>query len=178
MHRTFDVLLSAVTISIVAAFGLSGCGADRSADAPERPRTSASAPAPDAAPLPAPEALSTVLLRLADVAVPPPEKVGLLQYGTPDDEPVLRGFGDTLAANGYAPLSVEATNLAWAPQPGSVSATVTFSSPDPAVAPFTYPMEFAPSRNGWQLSRRTAEQILPLVSAGQTPPIPPPAPPR
>jgi hypothetical protein len=42
---------------------------------------------------------------------------------------------------------------------------VTISTADPAVKPFTFPMEFSPMRDAWQLTRRTADQLLPMVAA-------------
>lgn len=170
MHRTPAAFLSAVTL--VAAFGLSGCGdGGRSAQpAGPPPRTPVGEVAPPVAPLPAPEVLADVLYRLADPTIPVERKVGLLQFGTVEDEPALRNFGEALAANGFAPLTVTVTDLAWAGQPGNVVANVTLGSPVPATRPFTYPMQFSPLRNSWQLTRRTADQLLPLVSApGPTP---------
>jgi hypothetical protein len=163
------IVSSAVTL--VAAFVLSGCGADRAAPSPSRMQP-ATVAAPAVAPLPATDTLAGVLYRLADPSVPPEQKTGLLQYGSVDDEPALTNFGQALAANGYAPLTVAATDVAWAPQPGNVTATVTLTGSDPALRPFTYPMEFTPLRDGWQITRRSAEQLLPLLRpAGQ--PAPP-----
>lgn len=170
MRRTLVTVLSAVTI-LVAAFGLSGCGADRAE--PSAPRMQpATTAAPAAAPLPATDTLTAVLYQLADPSVPAEQKTGLLQYGSVDDEPALVNFGQALAANGYAPLTVAATDVAWAPRPGNVTATLTLTGSDPALRPFTYPMEFTPFRGGWQITRRSAEQLLPLLRpAGQpTPP--------
>jgi hypothetical protein len=170
VHRTPATFLSAVTL--VAAFGLSGCGDDgRSAQpASPAPRTTAAEAAPPVAPLPAPEALADVLYQLADPSIPVQRKIGLLQYGTVADEPALQNFGEALAANGFAPLTVTVTDLAWAGQPGDVVANVTIGSTAPAARPFTYPLQFSPLRDTWQLTRRTADQLLPLVSA--TPPTP------
>jgi hypothetical protein len=165
VHRTPATFLSAVTL--VAAFGLSGCGDDGRSAQPEGagPRTTVAEVAPPVAPLPAPEVLADVLYRLADPSVPVERKVGLLQYGTVEDEPALQNFGEALAANGFAPLTVTVTDLAWAGQPGNVVANVTLGSTAPGAIPFTYPMQFSPLRNTWQLTRRSADQLLPLVSA-------------
>jgi hypothetical protein len=170
VHRTAATFLSAVTL--VAAFGLSGCGdGDRPAPSPSAaPRVTAGEAAPPVAPLPAPEVLADVLYRLADPAIPVEQKVGLVQFGTVADEPALKNFGEALAANGFAPLTVTVSDLAWAGQPGNVAANVTIGSTAPAARPFTYPMQFSPLRDTWQLTRRTADQLLPLVSA--TPPTP------
>jgi len=171
VHRTPFVVLSAVTI--VAALGLAGCAQTPPPAAPpnqEPSRTSAVAAPPTAAPLPSPDALTGVLYRLADTSIPPEQKVGLVQYATVDDQPVLTNFGEALRANGFVPLNVAATDLAWSGQPGNVLANVTISTPDPAVKPFNFPMEFSPMRNAWQLTQRTADQLLPLVAATPTPP--------
>lgn len=171
MRRTPVAVLSAVTL--VAAFGLSGCGdASRDAQPGPPPRPPSTEMAPPVAPLPAPEVLADVLYRLADPALPAAQKVALLQYGTVDDEPALKNFGEALAANGFAPLTVTATDLAWAGQPGDVTANVTIGSTAPAARPFTYPMQFSPLRDGWQLTRRSADQLLPLVSAPSPTPTP------
>jgi hypothetical protein len=114
--------------------------------------------------------LTGVLYRLADTSIPAEQKVGLVQYATVDDQPVLTNFGEALNANGFVPLNVAATDLAWSGQPGNVLANVTISTMNPAVKPFTFPMEFSPIRDAWQLTQRTADQLLPLV--GGTEPKP------
>jgi hypothetical protein len=162
VHSTPAVILSAVTI--VAALGVAGCAqTPPPAESPShQPTTVAAAPSPDA--------LTGVLLRLADTSIPVEQKVGLVQYATVDDQPVLTNFGEALKANGFVPLNVAATDLAWSAQPGNVLANVTLSTADPAVKPFTYPMEFTPLHDAWQLTQRTADQLLPL--AGTTAPKP------
>jgi hypothetical protein len=175
VHRTQAFTLSAVTL--VAALWLGGCAEERPAAVPPSPRpmTGTLRPAmPTVAPLPPPDQLTGVLYRLADTSIPAEQKVALVQYATADDEPALRNFGEALVASGFAPLTVDAADLQWAGEPGHVVASVTIGSPNPQVRPFTFPMEFAPIRDTWQLSKRTAEQLLPLV--GATPP-PPPRPP-
>lgn len=162
LHYTPAVTLSAVTI--VAALGVAGCSQTPPPAASPSPQLSTTAPAPTGAPMPAPDALTGVLYRLADTSIPVEQKVGLVQYATVDDQPALANFGEALKANGFVPLNVAATDLAWAGQPGNVVANVTLSTADPAVKPFTYPMEFAPIRDGWQLTQRTADQLLPLAA--------------
>lgn len=120
---------------------------------------------PAVAPLPSVDILTGVLRRLADTSVPAEQKVALVQFATADDQAALANFGDALRANGFDPLTVDATELVWAADPGDVSATVTIGSTNPQVKPFTFPMEFKPVRDGWQLSRRTADQLLTLVGA-------------
>jgi hypothetical protein len=171
------VALGAATIA--AALGLAGCSqTPPPAPAPshQASRTTAVAAPPTADPLPSPDVLTGVLYHLADTSIPVEQKVGLVQYATVDDQPVLANFGEALKANGFDPLNVTATDLAWAAQPGNVLANVTIGTADPAVKPFTFPMEFSPMRNAWQLTQRTAEQLLPLVGAAPTPPPAPTVP--
>jgi len=168
VHCTPAAILSAVTI--VAALGVAGCAQTPPPAASPSQQPTTVAAAPTAAPLPSPDALTGVLYHLADTSIPVEQKVGLVQYATVDDQPVLTNFGEALKANGFAPLNVAATDLAWSGQPGNVLANVTLSTTDPAVKPFTYPMEFAPIRDAWQLTQRTADQLLPL--AGTTAPKP------
>jgi hypothetical protein len=166
VQSTPAVVLSAVTL--VAALGLVGCGADiPPAAGPNSSQTPASSlpAAPAAAPLPAPDLLTGVLYRLADTSVPAEQKLVLVQYATVEDVPALNNFGEALKANGFDPLTVDATDLAWAGAPGHVTANVTMGSPDPKVKPFTFPMEFNPAGNTWQLSKRTADQLLPMIGA-------------
>jgi hypothetical protein len=114
--------------------------------------------------------LTDVVYRLADTSIPAEQKVALVQYATVDDEPVLANFGEALKANGFDPLNVAAADVAWAGQPGNVRANVTISTPNPAVKPFAFPMEFSPMRNAWQLTRRSADQLLPLVGTAKPTP--------
>lgn len=166
MHSTPVVVLSAVTI--VAALGLVGCGQDvpPAADPMSSQAPGSSPPeASTAAPLPAPDELTGVLYRLADTSVPGEQKVFLVQYATVEDIPALTDFGEALKANGFDPLTVDATDLSWAGAPGHVTANVTMGSPDPKVNPFTFPMEFSPIGTTWQLSKRTADELLPMIGA-------------
>lgn len=174
MHRTTPALvLSAVTVS-VAAFGLGGCS-DQPPPAPAS--TAASAPAsptvaaPAAAPLPAPEALIDVLNRLADVAVPGQQKLGLVAGSGPADAAALDRFGKALADNGFLPLSFQARDLAWSTTTrGDVMATVVVTTPNPQAGQFSFPMEFHPQGPGWQLTRTTADMLLDFGAAQTGPP--------
>jgi hypothetical protein len=153
---------------LVAALWLAGCADEpRPAVSPSPPATPTASgpPAPTVAPLPPVDALTGVLYQLADTSIPADRKVDLVQYATVDDQPELTNFGEALKASGFDPLTVDAADLAWAGEPGHVVATVTIGSPNPAVKPFAFPMEFNQFRDAWQLSRRTADQLLPLISS-------------
>ena len=114
--------------------------------------------------------LTAVLYRLADTSIPAEQKLALVQYATADDAAVLGNFGQALVDGGFRALTIQATDLAWSSQPGSVTAMVTIASADDPAKTFTYPMEFTPIRDTWQLTRRTADQLLQLsASAIPTP---------
>jgi hypothetical protein len=113
-----------------------------------------------------------VLYRLSDPAVPGADKVGLIEYATADDAAALDRFGRALADGGALPLTIEATDLRWSEsEPGNVLANVTVATANPQAGKFTYPMEFTPVRDAWQLNRKTADLLLEL---GQVAPPPPP----
>lgn len=166
------VVLSAVTI-LVAAFGLGGC----SDEPPAAPASTSSSPAPappvappPAAPLPTPEALTDVLNRLADVNVPGEQKLGLVAQSGPADAAALDRFGKALADNGFLPLSFQARDLAWSRGGrGDVMANVVVTTPNPQAGQFSFPMEFTPQGQGWQLTRGTADLLLDF-GAAQSPP--------
>jgi hypothetical protein len=113
------------------------------------------------APLPPPEALIDVLTRLSDPAVPGADKVGLVELATADDAAALDRFGKALADNGALPLSFEAVDLKWSEtDPGNVVATVNVTTANKPPGTFSFPMEFAPVRDGWELTRKTANLLL------------------
>ncbi|MGV0814734.1 hypothetical protein ABQF34_22445 [Mycolicibacterium boenickei] len=178
MNRTRIAVLSAATI--VAALGLCGCSRDDGAAETSRPMTSAvttTAPAaPPAAPLPAPDALTGVLYRLADVNVPGADKVGLVEQGTADDAAALDKFGRALVDNGFVPLTFEATDLAWSQtEPTNVVATVNVSAGgDDSERAFSFPMEFTQHGGEWQLTRHTADLLLVMGAGAGSPPAPTP----
>jgi hypothetical protein len=171
VRRTFTAVLGAVTI--VAALGLSGCSDDTSSAPSPTPVAKPPTVAPSAtdtgAPLPSPTALTDVMGRLADPAIPGPDKVGLVQLGTPADAAALDRFTKALTDSGYAPLTFEATDLMWAQdQTGNVIANVAMKPGGPQATDKTlkFPMEFSPQGDTWQLTRQTADLLLQM---GQQP---------
>jgi hypothetical protein len=106
--------------------------------------------------------------RLADPNIPGPDKVGLVQNGTPADAAALDRFSKALHDSGYAPLAFDATDLTWAQdQPGNVIANITIKAAGPqAGKDMNFPMEFSPQQDSWQLTRQTADLLLQL---GQQP---------
>lgn len=173
------MILSAVAIA--TALGLGAC----SADTERKPQqavgeTSPSStpapvpPGPPVDPLPPPEALADVMNRIADSNVPGAEKVGLIESGTAGDETAMDKFGQALMQNGYAPATFEARDLRWVQEPpDTVSALVSLRTDNPQAGDFSFPMEFVFVDNTWQLTRKTADELLqPTESAPQTPPAP------
>ncbi|EUA44382.1 putative lipoprotein lppK [Mycobacterium xenopi 3993] len=115
-----------------------------------------------------PEALTDVLYRLADPAVPGNQKLSLVESATPDNVAALDKFPTALIDGGYAPVTFNATDIAWSDKhPADVVATVNVSSPKRDAAGFSFPMEFKPYQGGWQLSQQTADMLLGL---GNSPP--------
>jgi len=126
--------------------------------------------------VPAPEALTDVLYRLADPAVPGVEKLNLVEGATPDNAAALDKFANALLSGGYAPMTFEARDIAWSDRdPADVVATVNVSTPRRGTPGFSFPMEFKPYQNGWQLSHQTADMLLGFGSPQTaTPPMPTP----
>lgn len=167
--------LSAATF--VAAFWLSGCAphaaTSESAAVPSTPMPASGPAAPQGAPLPDPVALTDLLGRVADPGVPGTAKLPLVEGATSADATALDKFTRALQDNHMVPLVFTATNLAWSAEtPGDVVAAVRAAGPDPKAGAFSFPMEFTPDGNGWQLSRRTADMLLVF---GDSPGAPPPA---
>jgi len=130
--------------------------------------------APPTAALPAPEALTDVLTRLADPNVPAADKVNLVEGATPDSADTLDKFIKALRDNGYLPMTFAAHDIAWSDKnPSNVMSTVTVNTAQAKNKNFTFPMEFTPAQGGWQLSQRTAEMLL---AVGNPPAAPSPAP--
>ena len=129
--------------------------------------------------MPPPEALTDVLYRLADTAVPGDAKVALVEGASSADAAKLDKFGKALQDSGYLPLGFTAENIAWAASaPGNVTSDVTVHSQNPTMTNgFTFPMEFKPAPDGgWQLSRTTADILLTLNQNPATPTPPTPTP--
>ena len=112
MPNRTTAALSAATF--VAAFWLSGCSTEsKPASAPPPPSTSAPASAVAPAPLPDPAALTDVLVRLSDPAVPGADKLVLVEGATAEETASLDGFATALADNHMLPLNFIATYMAW-----------------------------------------------------------------
>jgi hypothetical protein len=171
-------VLSAATV--VAPLGLSGCSDNEHRVTPTAaPLTSAplapTAAGQNAAQLPPPEALISVLYRLADPGVPGIAKLNLVEGATPEHAPIIDAFANALLENGYAPMQIEVRDIAWSDvDPGYVVATVKVTTPKPRTTNmFMFPMEFKQARGNWELSERTARMLLAVASPQLTPPTPP-----
>ena len=130
--------------------------------------------APISSPLPAPEVLIDVLARLSDPAVPGADKIDLVELATADDAAALDKFGKALADSGALPLTFAATDLKWSEtETGNVVATVDVTTANKPPGKFSFPMEFTPVRDQWELTRKTADLLLDFGTA-QTATSPPP----
>jgi len=137
------------------------------------------APTPQTPPLPPAQALTDVLYRLADPAVPGNQKLDLVESATPDNAAALEKFATALVDGGYAPVTFNATDIAWSDKdPADVVATVNVTSPNRDAPGFSFPMEFKPYPGGWQLSHQTADMLLGFGNSqtGTPPPTPTPTP--
>lgn len=164
MRRRLAAVLS--TASIAAVLGLPGCSNDEDDASPGTapPSTSASpspTAAPPAAPLPPPDALAGVLYRLADAAIPGPQKLSLVEGATPENAGVFDQFSNALLNGGYTPVKFDVRDIGWSDRdPADVVANVDVSSTKSHGPRFSFPMEFKPFHGGWQLSARTADVLL------------------
>ncbi|KWX59620.1 hypothetical protein ASJ79_09505 [Mycobacterium sp. NAZ190054] len=172
----FRTILIRSAATLVAALGVGGCSTAEhpaAGPAPSPPAVTSStpppAPVPDTPggpPLPPPTALTDVLARLSDPAVPGDQKITLIENATPAEAQALERFAVALRDNGSLPLAFEARDLVWSQEdPGNVVATVAITPANPPGAQFTFPMEFAPSDGSWQLTRQTADLLLALDDA-------------
>lgn len=150
-----------------------------SAQPPGPPPTSITATAPPSAPLPPPEALTDVLARLADPAVPGENKLNLVQGSAPEAAAALDRFTNAARDGGYLPMTFTANNVTWSATDSScVVATVVVTTANPDRREFSFPMEFTSTQGNWQLSRKTAQMLLALQSSrSATTSSPAPAPP-
>ena len=166
---------------MLTVLGLSGCS-EQSRSGADRALTALSPTAavvtPDA-PLPPPEALSDVMYRLADPAVPGSDKLALVHDSEQADAGVFDRFAAALRDTGSLPVTFTAADLRWAdpaaggptpPEP-RVLATITVgtASPDSRgpgasstedTGDFSFPMAFQLGPAGWQLTRDSAESVL------------------
>lgn len=172
MRRTPAATLGAAIV--VTALGLSACSSDVKPAPVPRPRatqdTTEVTDTTTVAPLPAPDMLANVIYRLADTSIPADQKLGLVQYATPDDQAGLENFGQALRDGGFSELTVQATDLHWSGASNNVIANVTVGSRSDTARTFTYPMEFSPIRDSWQLTRQTADLLLKLGAQVRTTP--------
>ena len=177
MGRRLTAVLS--TAAIAAVLGPSGCSNDRDDAAPETagPSTTASpsvAAAPSAAPLPATDILAGVLYRLADAAVPGPQKLNLVEGATPESAGVFDQFANALINGGYTPVKFDVRDINRSDRdPADVVANVDISSSNPHGPRFAFPMEFKPYQGDWQLSARTADALLAFRTDTTEPPTTP-----
>jgi hypothetical protein len=179
------IVLSAATT--VAALSVCGCSTRDLAARTPGPLSSSltssthatSAPPADPGPLPEAAALTDVMARLADPAVPGTDKLALVANTGPTDAPALDRFAGALRDTGFAPVTVTATEIRWSDShPGDVVALVKLSggqSGPNGPAEFAFPMEFTRTGTGWQLTRETAEELLAFGNARTDTPGPPPA---
>ena len=159
---------STVTGALVLA-GLCLCGCSPAAQSgpaavpvPVRPSPSAP-PQPAVGPLPPAGALTDVMYRLADPAVPGPDKLVLVADSSAPDAAALDRFAAALRDGGFNPVTFSATDIRWSQtRPGDAVATITVTTVNPTEPDgFTFPMEFTPaSGGGWQLTRDTAEMLF------------------
>ncbi|MGV0750800.1 hypothetical protein [Mycobacterium sp. UM_NZ2] len=175
MYRHRSTVAAALAAATVL---LSGCSGHQPAEpVAEVPVTSTTVPVqvPSSA-LPAPEALTDVLYRLSDPAVPGADKLALIEGAKPADAATIDKFATALKDGGYLPLSLEAAALGWSDRsPGNVTADVTVNTANPATGTFFFPMEFTPNHGDWQLSQATAKSLLAFGNAktSSTEPAPP-----
>lgn len=188
MHRNICVTFAKAVVLL--ALVLTGCSPDESrhssSTAPSNTPAPTSVPAaPPATALPAPEALTDVLSRLADPAVPGVDKMNLVEGANQETAAALDRFTTASRDGGYLPMTFVANDIAWSDKnPSDVVAMVVITTANPERREFSFPMEFTRFRGGWQLSKRTAETLLALqkstssTAAPSASPTSTPAPPE
>lgn len=167
MRRTLTAALAAPAAA--AVLWVPGCAPQASTPVdttlPAPPSTTTTPPRDPG--LPDPGALTDVLYRLADPAVPGIEKVPLVQGATDADAETLDRFATALRDNGYRPATFTADNLVWsaAGPPDGVVADVTIAKNGEEHG-FSLPMEFDRTDQQWQLSKDTFDMLLGSEPAG------------
>lgn len=168
--------------AFVAAIWVSGCSTH--GDSSSLPESVTPPPTTVTAsrylgPLPAPEALTDVMYRLADLAVPGSDKLQLIQNASPSEAAALDNFAAALRDGGFTPVTVTATEIRWSDtEPGDTLATITVTTANPGKTnpgdpgEFSFPMEFRPTGGGWQLTRETADMLLEVGNARTAAPPP------
>ena len=160
--------LTAASAAVLMATGavLAGCADHGASPSVPPPPPVSNTTAADPGPPPPPEALTDVMNRLADPAVPGTAKLPLVGNAAPPDAAMLDQFSAALRDGGFNPVAFTVTDVRWAHQPGQVLATVTVSTTNPAEpGEFSFPMEFRAGPGGWQLTRDTAEMLLAFGNA-------------
>ena len=162
--RRRPAVLPLVAVVFLGVIGAAACDSGPPPKPSATPSTTGveTAPAaPVSSPLPPPEALTDVLVRLSDPAVPGADKIGLVELATADDAAALDKFGRALADNSALPLTFDATDLKWSEtEAGNVVATVNVTTASQPPGKFSFPMEFTPVHDRWQLTRKTADLLL------------------
>lgn len=176
MFRQRFTLTAALTAALAAVLALSGCGGHPPAEpVTAAPVASTTTPQAPTSALPAPEALTDVLYRLSDPAIPGAEKVNLIEGAKPTDADTIAKFATALNDGGYLPLNLDASAPTWSDRhPGYVTADVTVNTANPDTGGFTFPMEFRPRDGGWQLAQETAKTLLAFGKAHAAAPAPAP----
>lgn len=170
MRRT---LTAAIAAAVVAA--APGCAprattpAESTAAVPAPQPTTTVARDPG---LPDPGALTDVLYRLSDPAVPGAEKLNLVQDATDADAAALDRFAAAMRDNGYRPATFTAEDLTWAATSDTVLANVRVDKTDAKTdgAPFAVPMQFTRAGEQWQLTRDTFDMLMDTQPGAPEPP--------
>ena len=103
-----------------------------------------------------------MLTRLSDPAVPGADKIGLVELATADDAAALDKFGKALADNGALPLTFDSHR----PEMVGNRERATWWRPSTSRPPTNRRASSAsrwssrPVRDGWQLTRKTADLLL------------------
>lgn len=153
---------AALGAAAMVALGLVGCGQNHSTASSSAPlTTSVTTAAARSGALPSGDTLADVLYRISDPAVAGTAKLNLVEDATAGDATTLDKFATALKDNGYDPPTFTATDIAWSDaRPEDVVATITVTKPGNTGDGGSFPMEFAPAKDGWQLSQETLTMLL------------------